>query len=86
MKVPLGASVILKSVIESHEEVVDGVHIPKTAHKNDLPIGEVVAVGDLKEKKVGNGDKIMYQSGTPVTLDGENLVLVSEESLLIKVG
>jgi len=51
-----------------------------------LPIGEVVAVGDLKEKKVGNGDKIMYQSGTPVTLDGENLVLVSEESLLIKVG
>ena len=94
MKVaPLADRVVVKATEES-EQMRGGLYIPDTA-KEKPQQGEIVAVGPgrfEKEKRVPMdvkvGDRVLYgkYSGTEVTIDGEQLLILKESDILAVVG
>ncbi len=94
MKVtPLYDRVLLKRS-EEQEVVKGGIIIPDTAKEKPLE-AEVIAVGKGRiesdkvvalEVKVGDKVLIGKFSGTEVTIEGEEHVIVREEEILAKVS
>jgi len=90
---PLADRVVVKATEES-EQMRGGLYIPDTA-KEKPQQGEIVAVGPgrFDEGKrvpmdVKVGDKVLYgkYSGTEVTIDGENLLILRESDVLAVIG
>ena len=90
---PLADRVVVKA-LEETEQMRGGLYIPDTA-KEKPQQGEIVAVGPGRfdegkrvpmELKVG--DKVLYgkYSGTEVTIDGENLLILRESDVLAVIG
>jgi chaperonin GroES len=87
---PLADRVVIKALDES-EQMRGGLYIPDTA-KEKPSQGEVVAVGPGKVSDDGKrldmdvkvGDKVLYgkYSGTDVTLDGEEFLILRESDVL----
>ncbi len=87
---PLSDRVVVKALEES-EQMRGGLYIPDTA-KEKPSQGEVVAVGPGKISDDGKrldmdvkvGDKVLYgkYSGTDVTLDGEEYLILRESDVL----
>ncbi len=87
---PLGDRVIIKAM-EPEEKKQGGIIIPDTA-KEKPQEGEVVAVGPGKVSEAGNkvamevkkGDKVLYgkYSGTDVTVDGNEYLIMRESDIL----
>lgn len=87
---PLSDRVVIKALDES-EQMRGGLYIPDTA-KEKPSQGEVVAVGPGKISDDGKrldmdvkvGDKVLYgkYSGTEVTLDGEEFLILRESDVL----
>ena len=87
---PLADRVVVKPLEES-EQMRGGLYIPDTA-KEKPSQGEVVAVGPGKvsdegkriELDVQAGDKVLYgkYSGTEVTLDGVEYLILRESDIL----
>jgi len=87
---PLGDRVLVKPVDEE-EQVKGGIIIPDTA-KEKPSRGEIVSVGDGKTDDSGNkvalsvktGDTVLYgkYSGTEVTLDDEDYLIMPEGDIL----
>ena len=91
---PLADRVVVKASEEA-ETMRGGLYIPDTA-KEKPQQGEVVAVGPGKlsdegkriEMELKVGDKVLYgkYSGTEVTVDGENYLILRESDVLAIVG
>ena len=91
---PLSDRVVVKALEES-EQMRGGLYIPDTA-KEKPSQGEVVAVGPGKISDEGTrldmdvkvGDKVLYgkYSGTDVTLDGEEFLILRESDILAIVS
>jgi chaperonin GroES len=90
---PLADRVVVKP-LEETEQMRGGLYIPDTA-KEKPQQGEIVAVGPgrfEKDKRVPMdvkvGDKVLYgkYSGTEVTLDGEQYLILKESDILAVVG
>jgi chaperonin GroES len=90
---PLADRVVIKA-LEETETMRGGLYIPDTA-KEKPQQGEVIAVGPgrfEKDKRVPMdvkvGDKVLYgkYSGTEVTLDGEQYLILRESDVLAIVG
>ena len=92
---PLADRVVVKA-LEEQEQMRGGLYIPDTA-KEKPQQGEVVAVGPGKFDERGGqripmdvkvGDKILYgkYSGTEVTVDGEQYLILRESDVLAVVG
>ena len=90
---PLADRVVVKA-LEETEQMRGGLYIPDTA-KEKPQQGEVVAVGPGRfekeqrvpmELKVGN--KVLYgkYSGTEVTVDGEQYLILKEADVLAVLG
>ena len=86
---PLADRVVIKA-LEETESMRGGLYIPDTA-KEKPQQGEIVAVGPgrfEKDKRVPMdckvGDKVLYgkYSGTEVTLDGEQYLILRESDVL----
>ena len=87
---PLHDRVLVRRV-ESDEKTAGGLIIPDSA-KEKPSEGEVVAVGDgarkdngeLIEMAVSVGDRILFGkwSGTEITIDGEELLIMKESDIL----
>ncbi|MCH2411316.1 MAG: co-chaperone GroES [Gemmatimonadetes bacterium] len=87
---PLADRVVVQPLDES-EQMRGGLYIPDTA-KEKPSQGEIVAVGPGKisdegarlEMDVSVGDKVLYgkYSGTDVTLDGEEYLILRESDIL----
>lgn len=87
---PLADRVVVKP-LDDAEEMRGGLYIPDTA-KEKPQQGEVVAVGPGKlsdegkrlEPDVSAGDKILYgkYSGTEVTVEGEQYLILRESDIL----
>jgi chaperonin GroES len=87
---PLSDRVVVKPLDDS-EQMRGGLYIPDTA-KEKPSQGEVVAVGPGKvseegarlEMDVSVGDKVLYgkYSGTDVTLDGDEYLILRESDIL----
>ena len=91
---PLADRVVVKA-LEENEQMRGGLYIPDTA-KEKPQQGEVIAVGPGKFDDKGNrvpmdvkvGDKVLYgkYSGTEVTLDNEQYLILREADVLAIVG
>ena len=90
---PLADRVVVKPLEES-EQMRGGLYIPDTA-KEKPQQGEVVAAGTGRFEKdtrvpmeVKVGDKILYgkYSGTEVTVEGEQYLILRESDVLAVVG
>ncbi|SLN50481.1 co-chaperone GroES [Pseudooctadecabacter jejudonensis] len=91
---PLHDRVLVRRV-ESEEKTAGGLIIPDTA-KEKPSEGEVVAVGEGARKDNGEliamavaaGDRILFGkwSGTEVTVDGEELLIMKESDILGKLS
>ena len=92
---PLADRVVVRALEES-EQMRGGLYIPDTA-KEKPQQGEVVAVGPGKFDERGGqripmdvkvGDKILYgkYSGTEVTVDNEQLLILRESDVLAVIG
>ena len=87
---PLHDRVLVKRT-ESEEKTAGGLIIPDSA-KEKPSEGEVVAVGtgarkdngELIEMAVAPGDKILFGkwSGTEVTVDGEEMLMMKESVIM----
>ncbi len=87
---PLEDRIILKPM-EAEEKTAGGIIIPDNA-KEKPQKGEVIAVGPGKvtdkgqkiEVSLKKGDKVLYgkYSGTEVTIDGEDYLIVRETDIL----
>ncbi len=87
---PLEDRIILKPM-EAEEKTAGGIIIPDNA-KEKPQKGEVIAVGPGKvndkgqkiEVSLKKGDKVLYgkYSGTEVTIDGEDYLIVRESDIL----
>jgi chaperonin GroES len=90
---PLADRVVVKA-LEETEQMRGGLYIPDTA-KEKPQQGEIVAVGPgrfddgkLVPMGVKVGDKVLYgkYSGTEVTIDGEQLLILRESDVLAVIG
>jgi chaperonin GroES len=90
---PLADRVVVKP-LEETEQMRGGLYIPDTA-KEKPQQGEIVAVGPgryEKDKRVPMelkvGDKVLYgkYSGTEVTIDGAQVLILRESDVLAVVG
>ena len=79
---------------EDMETMRGGLYIPDTAKEKPTQ-GEVLAVGPGRVEKgdrvpmeVRVGDKVLYgkYSGTNITLDGEEVVIIKASDILAKLG
>jgi chaperonin GroES len=91
---PLGDRVMIKPS-EELEKTKGGIVLPDTA-KEKPQEGKVVAVGEGKKTDEGKvlplsvkvGDKILYgkYSGTEITVEGEEYLIIREEDILAVIG
>ncbi len=95
MKIKPLADRIVVEPLEETEEMRGGLYIPDTA-KEKPQQGTVVAVGPgrrteegaLLEVEVNKGDRVLYgkYSGTEVTVDGTDYLIVKESDVLAVLG
>ena len=94
MKVrPLHDKVLVK-VVEAEEKTKGGIYIPETAAEKPQE-GKVVAVGtgiilpdgNIKPLDVKKGDKILFgkYGVTPITVDGDEYLIIGEDAILAVV-
>ncbi len=91
---PLGDKIVVER-LEAEEKTSGGIVLPDTA-KEKPKEGKVIAVGEGKllengkraKFQVKKGDRILFSSyaGTEVTVDGKELLVMSEEDVLAVVS
>ncbi len=90
---PLADRVVVKAMEEA-ETMRGGLYIPDTA-KEKPQQGEVIAVGPGRTEdgkrvpmEVKAGDKVLYgkYSGTEVTVDGEQFLILRESDILAVIN
>ena len=91
---PLADRVVVEP-LEETEEMRGGLYIPDTA-KEKPQQGTVVAVGpgrrtdkgDLVKVEISVGDRVLYgkYSGTEVSVDGNDYLIVKESDVLAVLG
>ncbi|MBD3263922.1 MAG: co-chaperone GroES [Candidatus Omnitrophica bacterium] len=87
---PLGDRILLKT-LEAKEQTKGGIVLPDTA-KEKPQEAEVVEVGEGKRNKEGKivpmslkvGNKVLYAkySGTEISVEGEEYIIVKEDDVL----
>ncbi len=87
---PLQDRVLIRRV-EEEERTAGGIIIPDTAKEKPMQ-GEVLAVGSGKRDEKGElipldvkvGDRVLFGkwAGTEVTIDGEELLIMSESDIM----
>jgi len=90
---PLGDKVLVKRV-EAESKTKSGIVLPDTA-KEKPKRGKVISVGDGRRLENGEraafsvkkGDEVIFTSyaGTEVKIDGEELIIMSEDDILAVV-
>lgn len=88
--VPLGDKVVVKRV-DAEATTAGGIVLPDSAQEKPQQ-GRILSVGDGKltadgqraDPQVSEGDRVLFStwSGTEVEVDGEDLLIMSEEDIL----
>jgi chaperonin GroES len=91
--VPLNDKIVVKR-LEAEEKTAGGILLPDTA-KEKPKQGKVLSVGDGKllengrraPLQVKEGDRVLFTSyaGNEVSVDGEDLLIMSEDDILAVV-
>jgi len=91
---PLHDRVLIKQ-LEEEEKTKGGIIIPDSAKEKPYQ-GKVVAVGSgrkmddgsVRPLEVNEGDVVLFAkyAGTPVKIEGEEYMIMSEDEILAKIG
>ena len=91
--VPLGEKVIIKR-LEADTTTAGGIVLPDTAKERPQQ-GRVLSVGDGRllsdgtraDPQIGEGDRVLFSnySGDEVVVNGEELLIMSEDQILAVV-
>ena len=91
---PLGDRVVVRA-LEAQEKTKSGLVLPDSA-KEKPQEGKVIAVGTgrllddgtVKSLEVRSGDKVLYgkYTGSEVSLEGEDYLILREDDILAIVG
>jgi len=87
---PLGDRVLVRELKKEGEKIVSGIIIPESAGEDrGSRKGEVIAVGPgryddcvLVPMNVSVGDKVLFQWGDKLTIDGVEYEMVNESAIL----
>lgn len=89
---PLGDRILIKSIEEKEKEKksVAGIILPSSLEEDKVDRGKVIAVGEGRRDNRGNlispkvkvGDKVIFQWGDKINIEGEEYFIVSESSIL----
>ena len=79
---------VLVEPVEAEDKTASGIIIPDSA-KEKPQKGKVVAVGEGKKDEpmtVKEGDTVIYgkYSGTEITIDGKDYLIMREDDILLK--
>ncbi len=79
---PIGERALVKPV-EQEERTASGIVLPETT-KDKPQTARIIAIGDLEDGKVNQGDLVVFAkySGTEITLDGEDYLILDADHLL----
>ena len=79
---PIGERALVKPV-EQEEKTASGIVLPETA-KDKPQTARIIAIGDLEDGEVSEGDLVVFAkySGTGITLDGEDYLILDADELL----
>jgi chaperonin GroES len=79
---PLGERALVR-VVEREEKTASGIVLPDTAREKSQ-MAEVIAVGEDDEIKISEGDRIIFAkySGTEISLDGEDYMILDADDIL----
>ncbi|MBI2094433.1 MAG: co-chaperone GroES [Candidatus Omnitrophica bacterium] len=90
---PLADRIVVKP-LEAQEKTKSGIVLPDAAREKPQE-GKVIAVGtgrllengSVKSPEIKNGDRVLYgkYSGTEVSLEGEDYLILREEDVLAVV-
>lgn len=82
--IPINGQILLKPS-EPTEKTTEGIYLPESGLEKPQE-GEVIAVADDATEEVAVGDRVIYKkfSGTEVSLEGEDYLLIPSEDLLVK--
>ena len=88
--VPLGDKVVIKR-LDAESKTAGGIHLPDTAQEKPQQ-GRVLSVGDGRllasggrlAHEVSEGDRVLFPrwAGTDVTINGQELLILSEDEIL----
>ena len=87
---PIGDKVIVKAKTEE-EKTSGGIYLPDTAKEKPqegtviaVGPGEVLKNGERKPMSVKEGDTVIYSKygGTEVNIEGEDYIILDEDSIL----
>ena len=91
---PLGDRIVVRQ-LEAQEKTKSGLVLPDTA-KEKPQEAKVIAIGTgrllddgvVKPLEIKNGDRVLYgkYSGTEVSIQGEDYLILREEDVLAIVG
>jgi chaperonin GroES len=92
--VPIGANVVVKR-LTAEEKTTGGIVLPDAAREKPRQ-GRVLSVGDGRllpdgnrvRHQVSEGDRVLFSSyaGTEVEVNGEDLLIMSEDDILAVVS
>jgi chaperonin GroES len=79
---PIGERALVKPV-EREEKTASGIVLPETA-KDKPQTARIIAIGDLEDGEVSEGNLVVFAkySGTGITLDGEDYLILDADDLL----
>ena len=79
---PIGERALVKPV-EQEEKTASGIVLPETA-KDKPQTARIIAIGDLEDEEVSEGNLVVFAkySGTQITLDGEDYLILDADDLL----
>lgn len=91
---PLGDRVLVRELKEEGEKNVSGIIIPETVSEDrGAKKGEVIAVGPGKHEdgkiipmSVKVGDRVLFQWGDKLTIDGVEYEMISESGILAVIN
>jgi chaperonin GroES len=81
---PINGRVVVKP-LEASEMTKGGIVLPDTAKEKPRE-GEIVAVAEDATEEVAVGDRVIYKEygGTELKVDGDDLILLTAEDLVVK--
>ena len=91
---PLGEKVVVKR-LEAEEKTAGGIVLPDAAQEKPqqgrvLSVGEgrLLADGTRAKPEIRDGDRVLFRSfaGTEVQIDGQELLIMSEDEILAVVN
>ncbi len=79
---PIGERALAK-LVEPEEKTASGIVLPETA-KDKPQTARIIAVGDFEDGRVNEGDLVVFArySGTQITLDDEDYLILNADDLL----